>query len=237
MISKPIEFALRRVLRCIALRIGIILIPVAGCGTRVPIPVENLSPSEEAVHFANGDISLSGMLVLPGAARKVPAVVLFHGSGPLPRNPYMARWFAEQGFAALTYDKRGVGESTGNFHVVPFMDLSGDGLAAVEYLKSRKEIDSAHIGVWGLSQGGWLGPLAASRSADVAFVIAVSGPGVSPREQMIFYYVKDLEAKGLPESDIREATVLRRDIWAYLYTSPYQELHLSPFSRRQLRVL
>ena len=130
----------------------------------------------------------------------------------------MARWFAAQGLAALAYDKRGVGESGGNFRTVPFMDLCGDGLAAVGYLKSRKDIDPKHIGVWGLSQGGWLAPLAASRSADVSFVIAVSGPGVSPGEQMLFYYANELRARGVPEEDILEADTLRRDVWNYLYS-------------------
>jgi len=83
-------------------------------------------------------------------------------------------------------------------------------------LKSRKEVDAKHIGVWGLSQGGWLGPLAASRSADVAFVIAVSGPGVSPGEQMIVYYANELRRQGVPEGDLREASVVRRDIWTYM---------------------
>jgi dienelactone hydrolase len=204
----------RRIYFCAAITV----VFLCGCGTRATISPENVAPSEEAVHFTNGDINLSGTLVLPGGSRKVPAVVLFHGSGPQPRNLFTARWFADHGFAALTYDKRGIGESTGNFKVVPFMELTGDGLAGVQYLKSRKEIDSTHIGVWGLSQGGWLGPLAASRSKDVAFVIAISGPGVSPGEQMLFFYAKDLEAKGLPEIQIREATALRRDIWNYMYT-------------------
>ena len=130
----------------------------------------------------------------------------------------MARWFAAQGVAALAYDKRGVGDSGGNYRSVPFMDLCDDGLAAVLYLRSRKEIDPKHIGVWGLSQGGWLGPLAASRSADVSFVIAVSGPGVSPGEQMLFYYASELRARGVPEDQIREADSLRRDVWSYLYS-------------------
>ncbi len=130
----------------------------------------------------------------------------------------MARWFAAQGLAALAYDKRGVGESGGNFQTVPFMDLCEDGLAAVKYLKSRKDIDPEYLGVWGLSQGGWLAPLAASRSADVSFVIAVSGPGVSPGEQMLFYYANELRTRGVPEDDIREADTLRRDVWNYLYT-------------------
>jgi uncharacterized protein len=77
------------------------------------------------------------------------------------------------------------------------MELCDDGLGAIKYLKSRKEIDAKRIGVWGLSQGGWLGPLAASRSADVAFVIAVSGPGVSPGEQMIVYYANELREQGV----------------------------------------
>ncbi len=136
----------------------------------------------------------------------------------------MARWFAAQGLATLAYDKRGVGESGGNFRTVPFMGLCDDGLAAVEYLKSRKDIDPKHIGVWGLSQGGWLAPLAASRSADVSFVIAVSGPGVSPGEQMLFYYANELRARGVPEEDIREADALRRDVWNYLYSGEgYEE--------------
>jgi uncharacterized protein len=161
-------------------------------------------------------MTLAGTLVLPAGSQRHPAVVLFHGSGAQERDLFMARWFAEQGIAALAYDKRGVGESTGDFRAVPFMELCDDGLAAIEFLKSRKEVDSKRIGVWGLSQGGWLGPLAASRSADVAFVIAVSGPGVSPGEQMIVYYANELRAEGVAESDVREASVLRRDIWRYL---------------------
>jgi hypothetical protein len=145
-------------------------------------------------------------------------VFLFHGSGQQGRDLATARWFAQQGFAALTYDKRGVGESTGDFRTGPFMDLCDDGLAAVDYLKSRKEIDPRHIGVWGLSQGGWLGPLAASRSADISFVIAVSGPGVSPGEQMLVYYANELRDRGMPEADVREADALRRDVWNYLFT-------------------
>jgi uncharacterized protein len=173
---------------------------------------------EEAVRFVSGDITLAGTLVIPAGNQRHPAVVLFHGSGPQPRDLSTARWFAGQGFVALTYDKRGVGESGGNFRAVPFMDICDDGLAAVALLKSRKDVDPKGIGVWGLSQGGWLGPLAASRSADVSFVIAVSGPGVSPGEQMIVYYANELRARGLPESDIEQASSLRREVYSYLYS-------------------
>jgi dienelactone hydrolase len=170
------------------------------------------------VKFASGKITLAGTLVLPEGAQRHPAVVLFHGSGPQKRDLSTARWFAGQGFAALAYDKRGVGESDGDFRAVPFMELRDDGLAGIDFLKSRREIDVKRIGVWGLSQGGWLGPLAASRSPEVAFVIAVSGPGVSPGEQMIVYYANELRDRGMSESDVREASAVRRDIWNYMST-------------------
>ncbi|HKN75999.1 MAG TPA: alpha/beta fold hydrolase [Candidatus Acidoferrum sp.] len=196
------------------------VLPLAACTQRTSTTLEKssetLDATEEAVHFASGKITLAGTLLLPAGSGRHPAVVLFHGSGAQQRDLFTARWFADQGIAALAYDKRGVGESTGNFRAVPFMDLCDDGLAAIEYLKSRKEIYAKRIGVWGLSQGGWLGPLAASRSADVSFVIAVSGPGVSTGEQMIVYYANELRTQGVPESDVREASAVRRDIWNYM---------------------
>jgi pimeloyl-ACP methyl ester carboxylesterase len=148
----------------------------------------------------------------------------------------MARWFAEQGVAALTYDKRGVGESTGDFAQVPFTELCGDGLAAVELLRARKEVNRRQIGVWGVSQGGWLGPLAASRSPDVAFVIAVSGPGVSPGEQMIFYYANELRSQSFSDSEIAAASSLRREVWHYLSTGAgYAEAKSALKTSRSLR--
>jgi pimeloyl-ACP methyl ester carboxylesterase len=198
------------------------LLPLTACTQRASNDTEKTSETstvtEEAVHFVSGRIKLAGTLVLPADSHPHPGVVLFHGSGAQERDLFTARWFAEQGIAALAYDKRGVGKSTGNFRTVPFMELCDDGLAAIDYLKSRKEIDAKRIGVWGLSQGGWLGPLAASRSPEVSFVIAVSGPGVSPGEQMIVYYANELRSGGVTESDVQEASVLRRDIWNYLST-------------------
>ena len=173
---------------------------------------------EETVKFTSGKFTLAGTLVLPEGSERHPAVVLFHGSGPQRRDLATARWFATQGIAALAYDKRGVGESDGDFRAVPFMELCDDGLAAIAYLRGRKEVDAKRTGVWGLSQGGWLGPLAASRSADVAFVIAVSGPGVSPGEQMLVYYANELRDEGMAETDVGQASAVRRAVWTYMET-------------------
>lgn len=211
------------------------LFHVAACARHSSFRSQQHEIREDAVRIANGNVTLAGTLVLPDGPGRHPAVVLFHGSGPQERDLFTARWFARQGIVALAYDKRGVGESTGNFRTVPFMDLCGDGIAALEYLKSRRDIDSKHIGVWGLSQGGWLGPLAASHSSDVAFVIAVSGPAVSPGEQMIFYYANELRAGGLPESDVQEASMLRRNTWNYLSTGNGYENAKSELNRARAK--
>jgi pimeloyl-ACP methyl ester carboxylesterase len=46
----------------------------------------------------------------------------------------------------------------------------------------------------------------------------VSGPGVSPGEQMIFYYANQLRDRGLSEPQVAEASDLRRQVWHYLST-------------------
>ena len=175
------------------------------------------------VTFRSGDATLAGTLFLPDGGGRHPGVVLFHGSGPQSRDSFTGRWFAEHGVAALAYDKRGVGDSSGDFRAVPFMDLVDDGLAGLAFLKARSDINPKAIGVWGLSQGGWLGPLAASRSKAIAFVIAVSGPGVSPGEQMVFYDGNLLRNGGMADRDVEEASDLRRKVWHLLSTGEGSE--------------
>jgi len=198
------------------------LIIVAGLGTACSSVRSSAKDTQgvrdEPVSFRSADATLSGTLFLPTGSDRHPAVVLFHGSGPQPRNSFMAHWFAEHGVAALTYDKRGVNASTSDFRTVAFTDLAADGLAALAWLKARPDIDSKRMGVWGLSQGGWLGPLAASKSKDIAFVIAVSGPGVSPGEQMIFYYANQLRERGFSDVEVNEAGEMRRQLWHLLST-------------------
>ncbi|HEX8088205.1 MAG TPA: alpha/beta fold hydrolase [Blastocatellia bacterium] len=173
--------------------------------------------TEQEVRFENAEVTLAGTLRVPSTEGRHPAIVFIHGSGSQDRSfGPLAVAFASRGVAVLTYDKRGVGESTGDFTRVPFYDLAGDALAGVRFLRTRKEVDPDQVGVWGVSQGGWLGPLAASQSPDVAFVISVSGPGVSPKEQMLFFKGNQLRDAGLSDKEVEEATRLRRRVWDYL---------------------
>ena len=173
----------------------------------------NPKPGEQ-VRFQNGDVSLAGTLVLPRSRGPHPAVVFVHGSGRQTRDYYrtFADHFAKRGIAGLAYDKRGVGESTGEFPhdtVSSFSDLADDALEGLAFLQSRQDIDPGRVGLWGASQGGWLGPLAASRSDKVAFVICVSGAGVDADTQMNFAIPNLLRAEGSTEGEIKQALKAR----------------------------
>lgn len=170
---------------------------------------------EEEVTFRNGDVELSGTLFVPVGSGKFSAVVVTHGSSPNERSGYRswARKFANAGIAALIYDKRGAGKSTGNTRAASMEDLADDAIAGVALLKSRPDIDAKKIGVAGHSQGGWIAPLAAMRSKDVAFVIASAAAAVTPAEQSIYHRAGVMRSEGISEAEIEQATKLREKLY------------------------
>lgn len=168
---------------------------------------------ERTITFANDAVSLEGTLSVPEDDGPHPAIAIAHSSGGGSRDePYYrfhADWFARSNIATLRFDRRGSGASTGSFETADFGDLADDLLAGVDRLRRHDDIDSARIGVWGHSQGGWIGPEAVSRSTDIAFCVIVAGAGVSPAEQMTFYTRRQLEKQGYDEGAIEEAIALR----------------------------
>ena len=161
----------------------------------------------EDVRFSNGAIQLAGTLISPVmGGGKHPAVILVHGSGAENRE-YMlpwARFLIRRGMTVLGYDKRGVGESTGDWNTASFDDLAGDVVAAFEYLKTRRDIDHAQIGVLGISQAGWVMPLAALRAKDLAFLISISGAGVPAAETTIDQARNEMTMTGTPPQMVNE---------------------------------
>ena len=179
---------------------------------------------EEQVEFSSGTIKLSGVLIKPLGTGSHPAVVMIHSSGHQSRNGpvayfrLIANLLASNGIAVLAYDKRGVGKSTGNWGTASFDDLADDAIAATHFLKTRGEIDRRRIGLWGLSQGGWLAPLAASKARDIAFVVIVSGAAVSPIEQEIDRVNALLRANGFSRDKILEVNSYLQTYFNYVRT-------------------
>jgi alpha-beta hydrolase superfamily lysophospholipase len=137
--------------------------------------------------FTSGDVRLSYRLDLPQRSGPVGAVVFGHGSGQQTKEScrFLADGFLSRGFATLCFDKRGVGQSSGTFVFVGardsipvFADLASDMAAGVAFLRTRPEIDPRRIGLAGVSQAGWIMPIAA-QAARPAFMVLMVGPTVS----------------------------------------------------------
>ena len=166
----------------------------------------------EDVRFSNGDVRLAGTLTTPATGGKHPAVILVHGSGPENRDYILpfARFLVRRGMAVLGYDKRGVGGSTGDWKTSSFDDLAGDVVAAFEYLKTRSNIDSMEIGLLGVSQAGWVMPIAALRAPDIAFLISVSGAGITAAETTLDNARNEMVAAGRRADVIEQVVNLMR---------------------------
>jgi pimeloyl-ACP methyl ester carboxylesterase len=161
-------------------------------------------PEERELTFRNGPILLSGSLLLPNVAeRKAPAALFLHGSGGEGRwaSRYLATRFARAGIAALIYDKRGVGQSTGDWQTATPDDLAADAAAAIAQLRSMPMIDPDRIGIYGHSQGGTLAPLVASKAPHMAFIIASAAAGLPPEQVEIYSVENSMGVGALPSPE------------------------------------
>lgn len=180
---------------------------------------------EEEVTFENrkAGVKFAGTLTLPGGRGPFPAAVLITGSGAHDRDetifghkPFLvlADYLTRRGIAVLRCDDRGVGGSTGKKMEVTTADLAGDALAAVAYLKGRKDIDPKAIGLIGHSEGGLIAPLAASQSGDVAFIVLLAGPGLPGEEILYLQGQAVLESQGAPAKVLAEQRAVQEIIFA-----------------------
>jgi hypothetical protein len=168
---------------------------------------------EKEVFYDNtgAGIELAGTLTFPGSGGPFPAVLLIQGSGPQDRNGsvfghhkllVLADYLTRSGLAVLRFDKRGVGGSTGEISGASYPDLSGDVMAGIEYLKSRKEIDSKRIGLVGHDEGGIIAQLVAAESPDVAFMVMMAGPGIKGDKERVLQMTGLFRAGGAGEEKV-----------------------------------
>lgn len=145
----------------------------------------------EPVEFRSQRATLHGVIVT-GSAQPTAALVLIHGSGKVERMIPAAEQLASYGFAVLTYDKRGVGESGGlyesenNISAVNLDRLADDAVAAANLLRMHKRYGDLPVGLFGISQAGWIAPIAAKKARAIRFMVLVSGPACTVSEELHF---------------------------------------------------
>jgi pimeloyl-ACP methyl ester carboxylesterase len=151
------------------------------------------------------------------------ALIALQGAGEGTRDSPSLRHLHEllppAGIGVVTFDRRGEGESTGDATRGRFELQVEDALAILDAL------DAEHVGLWGYSQGGWIGPLAAVASDAVAFLVLLASPGVTPSEQMMYAVERQLRLAGYGDEVVERALDLRRRFEAWVHRpEPDEEL-------------
>lgn len=168
----------------------------------------------------NGDVSLAGTMWLPDGPGPHPAVVMVGGSGPTDRHndvlfPPIREHLLGAGLAVFSYDKRGVGGSTGNWLAASYDDLAGDAAAAVALVRDQPDVEAGAVGLFGHSEGGWV-VLRAAAAADPVYVVTNSGCGVPLLQQDRWATAVNLRAGGASEAEVAESEAVHERIAAWL---------------------
>ncbi|HEX8563074.1 MAG TPA: alpha/beta hydrolase [Flavobacterium sp.] len=167
----------------------------------------------EEVSFTNlkENFNLAGTLTLPDKTGKHPVVILISGSGQQDRDGellghkmflVLADHLTRNGIAVLRYDDRGAGKSGGNPQMSTSADFADDAAAAIEFLKTHKNINTQKMGLIGHSEGGIIAPMLASSRNDVAFVVLMAAPGVTGDKLLLLQNELVGKAFEMPEADL-----------------------------------
>jgi pimeloyl-ACP methyl ester carboxylesterase len=162
--------------------------------------------------FSWNGLSLAGTLHLPSPKGRHPAVLMMQGSGPADRDgdgyfPPIRDTFLNRQIATFSFDKPGCGDSAGDWRDHALRAREDQALAALEVMRDHPAIDSATVGIWGQSQGGWLVQMLAARLSDLSFAIVNSGPSLDVVEQNRYGCEHTMRARGRSEDEIRRALV------------------------------
>jgi pimeloyl-ACP methyl ester carboxylesterase len=172
--------------------------------------------NSEDVRFENkaAGITLAGTLTLPKEGKKFPVAVLVTGSGPQNRNeelsghkPFLvlSDYLTRNGIAVLRYDDRGVAESGGNYAAATLDNFASDAAAAVNYLKTRKEINPKRIGVIGHSEGGMIAfMLAGEKNSGLAYIVSMAGMAIPGDSLLRMQRYLLSHAMGISDEDIEK---------------------------------
>lgn len=167
----------------------------------------------QTLAFSQGGNTLQGTLI--SASVDGPVVLLVHGDGPQDRwsdSGYLplANTLLDAGISVFSWDKPGVGASTGNWLHQSMQDRGDETVAALAAVRQIAEVDQRPIGLLGFSQAGWVLPRVPARTDDVSFLVLIGG-AINWQAQGRFYATIRLEREGKTPAEI-EAELTRQAV-------------------------
>jgi uncharacterized protein len=193
--------------------------------------VKKRKVKEKDLYIKTGDFLLPGTFTYHKCRRKMPLVILVHGSGPLDRDATIgpnkifkdiAHGLASRGIATIRYDKRTLLyaskmiERYGD-NITIIEETVADALSAIDVArKIKRKVDKEKIFVAGHSLGGMAAPRIANMRPGLAGIIIMAG-NARPLEELVLDQVrylkeKGLEHGGLTDSDLFDIEKLERQV-------------------------
>jgi pimeloyl-ACP methyl ester carboxylesterase len=188
-------------------------------------PVKPYAYVDEDVTFPNAkaNIALAGTLTTPRTAGPFPTILLIAGSGPHDRDeslaghkPFLvlADALTRNGYAVLRYDKRGIGNSAGEYAAATTEDFASDAEAAITYLKTRRDLNMKKFGVIGHSEGGLIASMLAARNPQqISWLVLLATPGLKGEETLLLQSKLIAQAGGLGDPQIAASLAFDREAY------------------------
>ena len=158
--------------------------------------LSDLEYSEVFFENQHEDFQLARMLFLPEGDGPFPTAIIIQGSGTSRRNNVwylsVAKHLQDNGIAVLLSDKRGSEKSEGEWVGASLEELATDTLSAIEYVKDQQMFEVSTIGLIGMSQGGWIAPIVATKTDDLSFVVSMVGSTVTTDEQLLHEEINNI---------------------------------------------
>jgi dienelactone hydrolase len=178
--------------------------------------------------FKNDSVTIYADILIPEKPTlPTTGIAIIQGSGNSDRtnawSATFAKFIAAQGYFVLLPDKRGTGKSTGDWRRTSFIELAKDAELSAMHLKNKMQLKK--IGIMGLSQGGFIAPVAASQNQAINFVINIVGAAVTLEEQLIHEVTNTCKNEGLTPEEISEILKLHVLMKDYAFNNNWDPLH------------
>ncbi|MDO7844852.1 acyl-CoA thioester hydrolase/BAAT C-terminal domain-containing protein [Hymenobacter sp. M29] len=176
-----------------------------------------------AVTSPAGGVRLNGILRLPTGQGPFPAAVLLPERGVNASNPNspdnqllntLADYLVSQGVVVLRLHERGQGGSGGSAATTTLAERSADAIAALNYLRTRPQVDVTRLGLIGHGEGANVALLAGAQPLAPTFVVAMAAAGLPGREVLATQPAMYGKVLGNDSTDAQRARKYRLDMVA-----------------------